>query len=260
MTIDSHCHLGQDDYEIPVHQVIQEAFDNGVNCIMGVACEAKDWLELLDLIQKQENVYGAIGLHPEYANYDYTMDLIKLSDLFKKNSNLLAVGEIGLDYHEAPQTIEAQKKLFYEQIKIANQLEKPIMIHTRDAEEDTIRFLQKANNEHLLSKKGVIHCFTGSETMAQEALKLGFYISASGVITFKSAQNLRDIFKKIPLDRLMVETDAPWLAPTPYRGQKNRPAYVQKTLEKLAEIKGITSQEMEKITDDNFKRLYLGVK
>ena len=116
------------------------------------------------------------------------------------------------------------------------------------------------NANNLLLNQGVIHCFTGSKTLAKETLELDFYISASGVITFKSAQNLRDIFKDIPLNRLLVETDAPWLAPTPYRGQKNQPAYVQKTLEKLAEIKGVSVEEMEKITDENFKRLYLGRK
>lgn len=258
MTTDSHCHLSQEDYEIPVHQVIQEAQKAGVGCVMGVACEAKDWPELIDLIQKEKNVYGAIGLHPEYANYDYDKDLKQLPDLFKKNTKLLAVGEMGLDYHEAPNTINAQKDLFLKQIQMAHTLNKPIMIHTRDAEEDTIRILKEAQRKKLLSNQGVIHCFTGSENLAKEALNMGFYISASGVITFKNAQNLRDVFGLVPLDRLLVETDAPWLAPTPYRGKKNQPAYVQKTLEKLAEIKGISVLEMEKITDHNFKKLYLG--
>ena len=260
MTTDSHCHLSQEDYDVPVHQVIQEAQKVGVGCVMGVACEAKYWPELIHLIQKEKNVYGAIGLHPEYANYDYNHDLDRLIGLFKKNSKLLAVGEMGLDYHEAPNTINAQKDLFFKQIQIAHTLKKPIMIHTRDAEEDTIRFLKQANTEKLLSCQGVIHCFTGTEKLAKEALGLGFYISASGVITFKSAQDLRDVFKDIPLDKLLVETDAPWLAPTPYRGKKNQPAYVQKTLEKLSEIKGISVLEMEKITDNNFKKLYFGGK
>ena len=123
-----------------------------------------------------------------------------------------------------------------------------------------VRLGCEANKEKLLSCQGVIHCFSGSEKLAKETLDMGFYISASGVITFKSAQALRDVFKNIPLDRLLVETDAPWLAPTPYRGQKNQPAYVQKTLEKLAEIKEVSVQEMEKITDNNFKKLYLGGK
>ena len=260
MTIDSHCHLAQEDYEIPVHQVISDAVQAGVKTVMGVACEAKDWPELLTLLKVEKSVYGAIGIHPEYANYDYDKDLKKIPDLFKKNPKLLAVGEMGLDYHEAPNTIDNQKDLFFKQIQIVKTLEKPIMIHTRDAEEDTIRILKEAYQKKLLSYKGVIHCFTGSEALAKEALNMGLYISASGVITFKSAQNLRDIFKKIPFDRLLVETDAPWLAPTPYRGKKNQPAYVQKTLEELAQIKDVSVQEMEKITDQNFKLLYLGEK
>jgi len=258
MTIDSHCHLSQEDYEISVHQVIETAQNSGVNCVMGVACEAKDWNELIELLKKEKNVYGAIGLHPEYANYSYDEDLKKLVGLFKKNPKLLAVGEMGLDYHEAPNTVEAQKDLFVKQVKIAHNLNKPIMVHTRDAEDDTIRILKHAYDKNLLFHQGVIHCFTGTERLAKETLAMGFYISASGVITFKSAQALRDVFKNIPLNRLLVETDAPWLAPTPFRGKKNQPAYVQKTLEKLAEIKGMSIQEMEKITDNNFKRLYLG--
>ena len=260
MTTDSHCHLAQEDYDQDIHQLVQAAEDAGVGCIMAVACESKDWTELLHLIENEDHVYGAVGLHPEYADYNYDLDLKKLPDLFQKTPKLLAVGEIGLDYHEAPQTIEAQKDLFCKQIRIAHQLSKPIMVHTRDAEEDTIRILQNAYNDKIILNQGVIHCFTGTECLAKEALKMGFYISASGVITFKSAQNLRDVFKIIPMDRLLVETDAPYLAPTPYRGKKNQPSYVQKTLEMLAQIKGVSVQEMEKITDQNFKKLYLGGK
>ena len=257
MTIDSHCHLSAVDYDLPLNQVIQDAQNAGVASILGVACEAIDWPELLDLIKTEKNVYGAIGLHPEYADYDYQKDLDKLFDLFHQNPKLVAVGEMGLDYHEAPQTIERQKQLFEKQLEIAHQLNKPVMIHTRDAEEDTIRILQDAYQKGWLKNSGVVHCFTGSLNMARAVLDLGLYIAASGVITFKSAHELRDVFAQIPLDRLLVETDAPWLAPTPYRGKKNQPAYVQKTLEKLAEIKGLSVLDMERITDENFNRVYL---
>ncbi len=256
MTIDSHCHLSAQDYDLPLNEIIQSAVENGVGKILGVACEAKDWSELLDLIQKEESVYGAIGLHPEYADYDFQKDLNKLESLFFQNPKLVAVGEMGLDYHEAPQTIENQKKLFKKQLELAHKINKPVMIHTRDAEEDTIEILNEAHQKGWLKNSGVVHCFTGSLKLAKSALDVGLYISASGVITFKKADELRDIFAQIPLDRLLVETDAPWLAPTPYRGKKNQPAYVQKTLEKLAEIKQISAEQMEKITDENFNRLY----
>ena len=257
MTIDSHCHLSATDYDLPLNQIIQDAQKGGVNKILGVACEAKDWPELLDLIQKEESVYGAIALHPEYADYDYQADLDKLESLFQQNPKLIAVGEMGLDYHEAPQTIDNQKQLFQKQLEIAHKLNKPVMIHTRDAEEDTIRILKEAHQKGWLKNSGVVHCFTGSLNLAKAVLDLGLYISASGVITFKKADELRNVFEQIPLDRLLVETDAPWLAPTPYRGKQNQPLYVQKTLEKLAEIKQVSVEQMEKITDENFNRLYL---
>ncbi len=256
MTIDSHCHLSQEDYQLPISEIISLAEKEGVNHILAVACDTKDWIELVNLLHQHPSLYGAVGIHPEYAHLDYSKPLSQLTNLFSKQPNLLAVGEIGLDYHESPETKEEQKKLFYEQIVLAHHIQKPIMIHTRDAEDDTMQILNMAHQKGLLENKGVFHCFTGSMELAQFAIQLGFYISASGIITFKSAATLRDIFSTIPPDKLLVETDAPWLAPEPMRGHINQPAYIQNTLKKLAEIKGVSVDEMEKMTDENFYRLY----
>ena len=258
--IDSHCHLSQIDYDIPVADLIKLAEEEAVQKMLNIACDTNDWDELLDVIKKHKNVYGAIGIHPEYALRDEDDFLKKLPRIFKENPKLLAVGEIGLDYSDESIPPEKQKDLFYKQIQIAHQIQKPIIIHTRDAETDTLEILNQAYKKGELKNSGIIHCFSGSLELAKEALKMGFYISISGIVTFKSAHNLRDIVKEIPLERLLVETDCPWLAPEPFRGRKNQPAYVAKTLEKVSELKGISSQKLDKITTENFEKLFRGKK
>ena len=258
--IDSHCHLSQADYDIPVADLIKMAEEEGVQKMLNIACDTNDWDELLKLINQHENVYGAIGIHPEYAERNEDDFLKKLPDIFKQNSKLLAVGEIGLDYSDKNISAERQQDLFYKQIQIAHKIHKPIIVHTRDAEEDTLKILKKAHDSKELENSGIIHCFSGSLELAQNALKMGLYISVSGIVTFKSAHHLRDIVKEIPLNRLLVETDCPWLAPEPFRGRKNQPAYVVKTLEKVAELKEISAEELDKITTKNFEQLFKGGK
>ena len=156
--------------------------------------------------------------------------------------------------------VKKQQDLFDRQLQIAHRLKKPVIIHTRDAEQDTLNILKKAYQAGELKNSGIIHCFSGSLRLAQAVLKMNLYISISGIVTFKSAHTLREVVKEIPLDRLLVETDCPWLAPEPFRGRKNQPAYVVKTLEKVAELKGMLPQELDRITTDNFNRLFKGKK
>ncbi|MGN0919207.1 MAG: TatD family hydrolase [Alphaproteobacteria bacterium] len=254
--IDSHCHLSQVDYDLPVADLIEIAHKEGVEKMLNIACDTGDWDELLQVIKTHKNVYGAIGIHPEYALRDEKKFLDRLPEIFAENPKLLAIGEIGLDYSDETISPEKQQALFNAQIQIAHEIKKPIIVHTRDAEEDTLLLLKKAYQEGKLKNSGIIHCFSGSLKLAQEVLKMGFYISVSGIVTFKSAHTLREIIKEIPLDRLLVETDCPWLAPEPFRGRKNQPAYVIKTLEKVAELKGISAAELNKITTQNFHMLF----
>ena len=256
--IDSHCHLSQVDYDMPVSDLIDIAQKEGVEKMLNIACDTNDWDELLQVIKTHKNVYGAIGIHPEYAQRDEENFLKKLPQIFKENPKLLAVGEIGLDYSDESISPKKQQELFYKQIQIAHQIRKPVIVHTRDAEADTLKILNKAYQKGELENSGIIHCFSGSSELAKKALDMGFYISISGIVTFKSAQNLREIVKEIPLDRLLVETDCPWLAPEPFRGRKNQPAYVGKTLAKVAELKGISAVELDEITTKNFERLFKG--
>ena len=254
MTIDSHCHLNQADYDVPVGQVVQQALTAGVEHILAVACDPNDFAELATLMENNACLYAAFGFHPEYAHQP--MD-VQLLEQYLKLPRVVALGECGLDYHEAEATPEQQQKLFQTQIELAHHLHMPLMIHSRDAEGDMRHMLKEAFEKGLLTDGFVLHCFSGSIDMAKEVVKMGGYLSASGVITFKNADRVREVFMQIPLENLLVETDAPYLAPHPFRGTPNEPAYVQYTLAKLAEIKGVTVQEMEKVTTENFERLYL---
>ena len=170
-----------------------------------------------------------------------------------QDPKVIAIGEIGLDYYYSAENKASQQAVFASQIDVANQLNKPVIIHTRQAREDTIRLLRDNQAEKC---GGVLHCFTENYEMAKQALDLGFYISISGIITFKNAEDLREVVRKLPLDRLLVETDSPYLAPVPYRGKQNQPAYTREVCEYVAALKGVSPEEMAQITTQNFERLF----
>lgn len=252
--IDSHCHLGIDDFKTDVEDCLLRAREEGVSHLLTVAC---DYDQVADLVQMNEykNVYTAFGIHPENASkFDYE----KVKNIFKENPFISAVGETGLDYFYNPETKDLQMDVFEQHINLASDLKKPLIVHTRDADVETADILKKAFQNKLLKNKGVMHCFCGSYDLAKTALDLGFYVSFSGIITFKNAGNLREIAQKIPLDRLMVETDAPYLAPVPFRGKRNEPAFVSKTLSCLAQIKEQPIEIIEEMTTKNFFDLFGG--
>lgn len=250
--IDSHCHLGFDHADIT--DTLSRAEKVGVSEMLTVACSCDEYEDLLLILNKYPMIYGAFGIHPEYA-----ASMPSVADMIKRLSahpNILAVGECGLDYHYNSDTKEIQRSTFWRQIEIASQLKKPLIIHAREADEDIISILDRANRSGLLTAGGVLHCFTGTQKLADKALDIGFYISASGVITFKNAEDIRSVFKTVPLDRLLLETDSPYMAPIPYRGKVNEPSFMVKTAEKLAEIKGVSLNEIDEITTQNFYKLF----
>ena len=250
--IDSHCHIGLN--LVDITGLLMRAQLAGVQTMLSVACYLPEYAALLQLLDKYPTLYGAFGIHPEYSGSCPTKEAL-ISKLMA-HPRIIGVGETGLDYHYLTEPKEKQRPVFEQQIEVAHAVKKPIIIHTRDADEDTIAILESADKGGLLKYGGVMHCFTGSQRLAEYALKLGFYISASGIITFKMADEVRSVFKTIPNDRLLIETDSPYLAPVPYRSKINEPSYIVKTAEKLAEIKGVSLKEIDRITTSNFMTLF----
>lgn len=247
MFIDTHCHL-TDEYDGDVDAVISRAEEAGVGALVCATAEGVDILPALKLAEKYDNIFVTTGLHPEHTDLNPN-DF--LTDNVLNHPRVIGVGEIGLDYHYTPETRDIQIKLFEAQIEIANQHNLPIAIHTRDAEEDTIAILNNYKKVH-----GVMHCFTSGWGLAKNMLERGFYFSASGILTFKNAGEIRETFAKIPMDRIVIETDSPYCAPIPYRGKICEPAFVIETARVLAQIKNLQIEELEKILFENTKKLY----
>ena len=250
--IDSHCHIGFENDDLG--DIVFRAKSVGVHRMLSVACAVSDYDKLVKILSDFPMIDGAVGLHPEYAN-SWTEVKEKLTEVLSLK-RILALGECGLDYHYAPDTKREQQICFEEQIELAHRLNKPIIIHTRDAESDTISILKSAFNAGFLKFGGVLHCFTGTQALADIVLEAGLYLSASGVITFKNAEEIRSVFQSAPIARLSIETDSPYLAPIPYRGRVNEPAYVVKTAEKLAELRKLPVEEIDRITTENYTRLF----
>ncbi|TDF41675.1 TatD family deoxyribonuclease [Alteromonadaceae bacterium M269] len=251
MLVDSHCHLdrlGFDDEQLS--DALNAAEKRGIEHFLCVSVSVKEFPEMLEKVHNYNRVSVSCGVHPlhqeDACSYDELLDMASKDEV-------IAIGETGLDYFYSADTKEVQIQSFIDHIKVANTLNKPLIIHTRDAKEDTIELLKKYLEPNTV---GVLHCFTETLPMALAAIELGFYISISGIVTFNSAKELREVVKAIPLDRLLVETDSPWLAPVPHRGKQNQPAYVLEVAEFIAELKGVTTAELAKITTDNFYRLF----
>ena len=245
MFIDTHCHL-TDKYTGGADGVIARATENNVGLMICPTADPADIPGALALADKFDNIYCTIGIHPEYAPCDASTHL---TDGVLNHPRVVGVGEIGLDYHYSPQTRDAQIKLFEQQLEIAKKHALPVAIHTCDAEEDTATILDG-------SVRGVMHCFTSSWDLAKKMLDRGFYFSASGIMTFKNSQDIRDTFMKIPIDRIVIETDAPYCAPVPHRGKICEPAMVVETARVLADIKNLQMDDLESILMQNVKQLY----
>lgn len=257
--IDSHCHIGFDELKNDVVGIVDRATKAGIEKILTVGCGQKNLVDLHQVLNQFENVYGAFGIHPNEANEVISEE--ELYGLIQSHPKIIAVGETGLDYYYNDTPKEIQIQNFMSHINVASNLNLPLIVHTRDAEKDTIECLRAGDRNGNL--KGVLHCFTGSKKLADAAKEMGFYISASGIITFKKNPNnekyqkdLQDTFMSYPSELLLIETDSPYLAPVPMRGKTNEPAYLPYTLEKLAELKSVSVNEMDKITTQNFNNLF----
>lgn len=253
MFIDSHCHLDRLNlslYDDKLANVVQAASDAQVNKLLCVSVTLKDFPAMVEKTQAFDNILLSCGMHPLNQEDEVDIDLLRcLSD----NPAVIAIGETGLDYHYAPETKALQLDSFKKHIKVAHELNKPLIIHTRSAQQDTLDILR---SENATKVGGILHCFTESWEMAEQAIALGFYISFSGIVTFKNASELREVAKLVPDDKFLIETDAPYLAPVPHRGKENQPAYVVEVAKHLASIRGQSVETIGKLSTDNFNRLF----
>ena len=255
--IDSHCHLDSQEFEADRDEVIARALEAGVERMMaiGTGNGPPDLEAAVCLADKHDAFYATVGIHPHDAGKATPTDFQHLSELLS-HPKVLAVGEIGLDYHYDFSPRETQRAVFIQQLSIAAAARKPIVIHTREAWEDTLTLLQSHWTPHGIG--GIMHCFSGGPQEAQRAIDLGFYLSFGGIVTFPKALDLQAAAKQAPSDRILIETDAPYLAPVPKRGKRNEPALIVHTARKLAELRGETLEEIGRITTENFRRLLLG--
>ncbi|MDR0319691.1 MAG: TatD family hydrolase [Rickettsiales bacterium] len=244
MLVDTHCHLRM--MEGDIEKAVAGARAAGLAALVYSATEPDDWNAVIAATEQFDNVYGTLGIHPEYADKKYVIP----AKAGISSAKIVGVGEIGLDYHYEGHDKSAQRDLFAAQLDMAREANLPVAVHSRDAEDDTYGILEKYDGA------GVMHCFTGTAEFAKKMLDRGFYISASGIITFKNADALRETFSKIPLDRIVVETDAPFCAPVPHRGKECRPEFVVETARALAALRGLAFEEMENILLENTYNLY----
>ncbi len=253
MFIDTHAHLTDKAFAGREEEILQNAKDCLVEKVITSGFDLASSKEAIDFARKHDGVYASIGFYPEFVQ-DYTVETEEKLKYLAKDKKVVAIGEIGLQYTDGMPERELQKEVFLKQLKLAYQLEKPVVLHCRDAYGDMIKLLK--GNKDLLVFGGTFHCFSGSYEIAMEAIKLGFYISIGGVSTFKNATNVKEVLKNVPLERMLLETDCPYLAPHPYRGKINEPKYIPTIAENLAVLKGVDVETVAKITTENARRLF----
>lgn len=253
MLVDSHCHLNYKGLREDVDGAVSRARNAGVTTMLTINTRLNEFDEVLAIARNHDQIFCSVGAHPHEA--ENHMD-VTVADLVERAGDplVIGIGETGLDYYYDNSPREEQQASFRTHIAAARETGLPIIVHAREADEDCARILREEMEEGAFT--GVIHCFTAGRAFAEQALALGFYISISGIVTFKAADDLRAIVKDIPLDRLLIETDAPFLAPVPKRGKTNEPAFVAHVAQKVAEIKGISVEDLARITSDNFFTLF----
>ena len=251
MLVDSHCHLDFPELANRMPDVLQRMQDNDVGVAVCIGVNLEDFPNVLALAEQHAQLYATVGVHPEYTDVEEP-DEARLVAL-AKHPKVIAIGETGLDYYWQKDQPEWQRQRFRTHIRAARRCNKPLVVHTRDSAADTLRVLK---DEGADAVGGVMHCFTENWEIARLALDLGFYLSFSGIVTFKNATIVKDVAQKCPLDRILVETDSPYLAPVPYRGKPNEPAYVRHVAEEIAKLRSISIESVHQATTDNFYTLF----
>lgn len=251
MFIDSHCHLNFPGLSEQLDALLANMQANDVSHALCVSVDLDSFPQVLALAERHDNLYASVGVHPDYElEKEPTQDeIVRLA----RHPKVIAIGETGLDYYRLTGDLEWQRERFRTHIRAAREVGKPLIIHTRSAAPDTLRIMFE---EQAGAVGGVMHCFTEDLDVALTAIDLGFHISFSGILTFKNAASIKEVAQRIPLDRILIETDSPYLAPTPHRGKTNQPAYVKHVAEEIARLRGISLEEVGQATTQNFKRLF----
>jgi TatD DNase family protein len=249
--VDSHCHLDFDDYRDRIPEVLANMAGAGVSHALCISVTLAEFPRVLALAERHPNLYATVGVHPDYPDHAevHAEDLVRLAG----HPKIVAIGETGLDYYRLTGDLEWQRQRFRAHIRAARASAKPLVIHTRAAADDTLRIMRE---EGAGEAGGVMHCFTETLEVARAAVEMGFHVSFSGIVTFKNAGSLREVARTLPLDRILVETDSPYLAPVPHRGEVNEPAYVRHVAETLAAIRGLSLEALAEATTANFFRLF----
>lgn len=251
MFVDTHCHIFKSDYD-NIDEVLNNASNNNVKYYINNGSDREYNKEVLELVKEYDNMYGALGIHPENVD-DYSLDDIEFIKNNLSNEKIVAIGEIGLDYHYTKENKDEQIKLLEMQLSLAEEYNLPVIIHSRDATEDTINTLKKFNC------RGTIHSFSGSLETAKIYIKMGYLLGVNGVITFKNC-NIKDVIKEVGLDNIVLETDSPYLTPVPYRGMQNNPSHILDIAKFVSELYNISLEELSYRTNENIKRMYERVK
>ena len=251
MLFDTHAHLDADAFDADRDELIASLPGQGLGLVMNPGCDEPSSLAAIELAKRYDFIYAAVGSHPDAADLVNEELIEHYRKLCKENPKVLAIGEIGLDYHYEDIPREIQKKAFRMQMQLAKELDLPVIVHEREAHEDGLAIV-----DEFPEVKGVFHCYSGSAEMAKELIKRGWYIGFTGVLTFKNARKALEVAAAIPLDRIVIETDCPYMSPAPFRGQRNDPGKVYRMAERLAELRGLTVEEAQRITMENGLRLY----
>lgn len=253
MLVDSHCHLNFPDFSEDFDAVISRAGEAGIGVMQTICTKIHEFDGIHEIAQRFPHVYCSVGVHPHEAGKG---EMVTVEQLVERCSSpkVIGIGETGLDFFYEHSPRREQEESFRRHIEAARQTDIPLIVHTRDAEQDTVRILQDEMGKGTF--RGLIHCFTSTQYLADAALEFGFYISISGIVSFKKSDELRAVVKTVPLERLLVETDAPYLAPMPYRGKRNEPAYVVETNKVVAGLKDVSEAECARVTTDNFFALF----
>ena len=250
--IDSHCHLDQEPLFENIHEILNRSKKVGLSKLLTICTTLESFKKIKKLVELDEIIYGTFGIHPHESKNDLINKGLIIKNV-KENKKIIGVGETGLDFFYNNSEKEIQKTSFISHIEAAIDLDLPLIIHSRNAEKDTFDILNEFKNKNI---KILMHCFTGSLSLAKKLLKLDSFFSASGIVTFKNSKDLQKTFEYLPLEKILVETDSPYLAPVPMRGKKNEPSYIKYTIEKIAEIKKIKTDYASKITSKNFNQLF----